>query len=103
MTAYDIGWNIDVDEAVDELMTKTVYDAAELLGVSSVAFASMSEDERRGCAETEFNHNPVLMERVMDLPDEIEVPDCYTEEDDEDIANWISSAYGFCIYDFALK
>ena len=103
MTAYDIGWNIDVDEAVDELMSMTVYNAAELLGVSSVAFASMSEDERRGCAETEFNHNPILMERVMDLPDEIEVPDCYTEDDDEDIANWISSAYGFCIYDFALR
>lgn len=103
MTAYDIRWNIDVDEAVDELMTKSVYDAAELLGVPGVAFASMSEDERRGRAETEFNHNPVLMERVMDLPDEIEVPDCYTEDDDEDIANWISNAYGFCIYNFELR
>ena len=103
MTAYDIRWSIDVDEAVNELMTKTVHDAAELLGVPSAAFASMSEDERCGRAETEFNHNPVLMERVMDLPDEIEIPDCYTEDDDEDIANWISNTYGFCIYNFELR
>jgi hypothetical protein len=43
------------------------------------------------------------MERVMDLPDEVEIPDCYTEEDDEDIANWLSSTYGFRVYNFALK
>ena len=38
----------------------------------------------------------------VNLPNEIEIPDCVDKEDDDEISDYLSDATGFCHFGFEL-
>lgn len=100
--AYNIQWDIDVEEAYDVLDNMTAEKAAEALGISKETYANMTTEERHDYAYDLFHHNRLDLAEFMGLPEEVEIPD-YVGTDDEDISDWLTYQFGFCHEGFALN
>lgn len=100
MKAYNIQWDIDIEEAIDVLDDSSYADAAEILGISKERYANMTTSERYDYAYSYFYHCPGALEDLFELPTSVEIPDDITDEDD--VSDWLSDEYGFCHRGFAL-
>lgn len=98
--AVNIDWDIDLDEAIEKLQSLSLKSQAELFGCRDW-YLKATPEQRTGMAESYFNHCPAFVEELMGLPDEVEIPEELTE--DEDITNWLSDTYGFCINGWDLE
>lgn len=101
MKAYDIKWDIDVEDAYDKLDDMTSEKAAEALDLPKEKYANMTTSERHDYAYDAFHHNKVDLAEFMGLPDEVEIPKS-VGTNDEDISDWLSDQYGYCHDGFAL-
>lgn len=101
MIAYDIKWNVDIDEAIEKLESMSVRDAARVLQYRPDLYANMIPEDRRDLAREYFRHCPGALEDFVGLPNEVEIPSELTE--DEDISNWLSDTYGYCHEGFSTK
>lgn len=100
MKAYNIQWDIDIEEALYTLEEKTSANAAKVLGVSEEIYANMTESERYDYAYSYFHHCPGAMEDLFGLPESVEIPEDITDENDA--SDWLSDVYGFCHNGFVL-
>ena len=100
MKAYNIDWDISINEAIEMLDEMDYKNAAFVLGISSDTYANMTTEERHDYAYDLFHHCPGELEDFMDLPSEVELPEELIDE--EDITNWLSDEYGFCINGYRL-
>ena len=100
MKAYNIDWDINIEEALDILDEMDYKDAASALGISVDAYANMTTEERHDYAYDLFHHCPGELEDFMNLPTKVEIPKELTNE--EDITEWLSDEYGFCIKGYKL-
>lgn len=100
--AYNIGWDIDIDDAVGQLMLMSVQDAAKALNIPVSKFSELSPTERESVAADKFRHCPGLMEDVCDLPAQVEIPE-NIEDDTEAITEYLSDKYGYCISGYKLS
>lgn len=98
--AYDIQWDIPLDEALDHLDEISNAKAAEALDISEERYAAMNTSERHDYAMDVWHHSPASLEEFMGLPDKVEIPTDLTDE--EDISDWLSEEYGFCHNGFKL-
>ena len=101
VTAKNIQWDIDFDEVYEKLDEMTYENAASAMGISAERYANMTTEERHDLAYDLFHHSPGELDEFMGLPDEIEIPNGLT--DDEDISEWLSEMYGFCHKGFELS
>ena len=99
--AYDIQWDVDEEEGFEKLDEMTVHEAAEALRIFVEAYANMSAEERHDYASDAWHHNKVDLADFVGLPEKVVIPDDL--DDDEEIANWLSNEYGYCIYGFKLN
>ena len=100
MKATNIWWSIDFDEVYEKLDEMDNKKAAETLGLLESVYANLNEEERHDYAYDYFRHRRTELEKFLDLPDEVEIPEDITA--DEDIAEYISGEYGYCIETFSL-
>ena len=100
MKAYNIDWDIDIEEAFEKLDEMNYKSAASALGISADDYANMTTEERHDFAYDLFHHCPGELEDFMDLPTKVEIPKELTNE--EDITEWLSDEYGFCIKGYKL-
>ena len=100
MKAYNIDWDINIEEALDMLDEMDYKDAASTLGISVDTYANMTTEERHDYAYDLFHHCPGELEDFMNLPTKVEIPKELTNE--EDITEWLSDEYGFCIKGYKL-
>ena len=98
--AVNIDWDVDLDEAIEKLQSLSVESQAELFSCKEW-YLKATPDQRTGMAESYFNHCPAFVAELMELPDEVEIPDDLVE--DEDVTNWLSDTYGFCINGWDLE
>ncbi len=91
----NIEWDWDEDNLWDQLMDMTAEEKSDIFGIDA---STMSDDDIFDAAYDKLRHGKVSEESVFNLPETIEVDE---EWDDEAIAEYISSEYGFCIYGFA--
>ena len=99
--AYDIQWDIDMDEVYELLDDMTAEKAAKALEISVERYSNMTTEERHDYAFDVFHHCPALLDEFVGLPDEIDIPEALN--DDEDIADWLSDKYGYCHRGFQIK
>lgn len=102
MKVTNIEWAVDIDEALDYLISLSCEQAAESLNMSIEKYMAMTVQERREYAQDCFHHNRVNIAEFMNLPDEIAIPDNIIAEaaDYDDainlVSDYISDITGFC-------
>ena len=101
MKATNIQWDIDMEDALAMLDEMTAKDAAEALEISYDRYANMTSEERDDYAYDFFHHRPGALCDFVGLPDEVDIPEELTDE--EDIADWLSDEYGFCHDGFCIE
>lgn len=102
MKASNIIWDInenDIFEAIDELPSS---DAAILLQISHNSYKKLNREERCYYFRDAIHHNRIDAAELVGLPDEVDIPP-EIGTNDEDIANWISDEFGYCIEGFAIS
>lgn len=111
MKAFNICWDIDMDEVYEKLDTMSAKDAAKVLELSEREYAKMSVEDRHDWAEEHFRHCPGDLDAFLGLPDEVEIPSevindprCRESRDVliDYISNWLSDEYGYCHTEFGL-
>ena len=91
MKAYNIDWDVDIEEAFDILDEMNYKDAASALEISADKYANMTTEERHDYAYDFWRHISGGIEEFVGLPNEVEIP----EEVVEEIAGWHPNA-GSC-------
>lgn len=100
MKAYNITWDVDMDEALEKLDEMADKEAAEALQILFVRYINLTTEEKHDLAEDRFRHNFVDIAEFMGMPDEIEIPAGITDE--KDVSDYISDLTGYCHKGFAL-
>lgn len=100
MKALNINWEIDFDEIYEKLDEMTAEKAAKALEISEEKYANMSTEERHDYAYDYFRHRIRAMEEFVGLPEEVEIPEGITDE--EDITNYLSDEFGYLIRGYKL-
>lgn len=104
LIASDIEWDIDMDEIYEKMDEIAIDKAAEILGISAVRYGNMTPSEQHDLIYDTIHHNRKSMfmaEELFDLPEEIVLPD--ELKDTDDITDYISDTYGFCIEGYTLS
>ena len=111
IVAYNIDWDIDIEEMYDILDNSTVTAAAKMLEISPERYANMTTEERHDYAYDKIHHNRLDAAEMLGLPDEVEIPEDILEyyeitsanDDMSDITDWLSDEYGYCINGYDVK
>ena len=108
VTAFDIQWDIDSDYALEMLDEMPCKEAADALGINIEEYEPMSREDRHGLALSIWRHFPAKLFEFIGLPYSVIIPDELLMENDSDamdenIANWLSDEYGFCVKGFTLS
>lgn len=109
--AYDIDWDVDMDEVYECLENMTIENAARTLGLSQDKYLSMSADELHAFAEDKFRHCPGALDDFLGLPSMVELPGAVCPEDDScfdtfdwsDATDWLADKYGYCINGYNVR
>lgn len=105
--AYEIDWDIGIEDIYNLLDDMECREAAEFLGISIDEYANMSVTDRHDYAYDDFHHNRLDWEPYFNLPDEVEIPDEFeitsTDDDMQYVTDWLSDTYGFCIKGYKVK
>ena len=75
IVAYNIDWDIDIEEMYDILDNSTVTAAAKMLEISPERYANMTTEERHDYAYDKIHHNRLDAAEMLGLPDEVEIPE----------------------------
>ncbi len=111
LVAYNIDWDVDVEEIYDMLDNSTAEKAAEMLEISPERYANMTTEERHDYAYDKIHHNHLDAAEMVGLPDEVVIPEDVLEhygiiskdDDMSDITDWLSDKYGYCINGYEIK
>lgn len=101
MKAYNIQWDVNLDDFLEALDHMTTKNAAKSIGVSPGVYQTMPKVQIRDYARPVFSTSKTDIANYIGLPSEVEIPDTI-EHDDETISDWLSDTYGFCHTGFEL-
>jgi hypothetical protein len=99
--AYDIKWDVDMEDVHNALADKSDDEIAGLLGCDTAKYAGMTDEEKEDLIDKTFREDDTKKIALMGLPTTVPIPDSITDE--EDIPDWLSDTYGFCHYGYMLK
>lgn len=100
--AYDIKWNIDMEEVYEKLDDMTCERAASELGIPENIYKNMTTEEKHDYAYDQFRHNRLDLYDFMCAPSFVIVPE-EMEYNEEAISDWLSDTYGWCHTGFKLS
>ena len=106
MRATNIQWDIDFDDVWEVLADMDYRKAADVLEIPYETYANMTTEERDDYAYDYFRHRPGALCDFLGLPDEVDIPSEFDPSDDyyeEDITDWLSDEYGYCINVYVLE
>ncbi len=105
--AYDISWEIDMDEVYAKLDEMTIAGAAKAIEVPFQAYASMTTEERHDYAYDYFRRREAAKAEFMGLPETVDIPNEFhikdENEDMDDVTEWLSDEYGYFISGYRVK
>lgn len=102
MRAYDIEWDIDIEEAFEKLDTMTLEEAAVALDIQLPLYSKMNAIERRDFTYDRFRHNHIDLAEFIGAPEYVDIPK-EIEDDEEAISDWLSDEFGWCHRGFRLS
>lgn len=101
MKAFNIQWDVDLDDFLEALNQMPHADAAKAIGVSQTIYRIMPKAQIRDYARQKFDTNKTDVAGFLGLPSEVEIPETI-EHDEETISEWLSDTYKFCHTGFEL-
>ncbi len=105
--AKDIRWDIDIDTVYEIFDEMTAEEASEILGLPLRQYSNMTTSERDDWIYSVYNYSDVDKIELLDLPDEVLLPDGLSSLDD--VSDYLSDTYEFCHdgftldYDFSIQ
>ena len=103
MRAYDIEWDIDIEEAFEKLDTMTLEEAAAALDIQLPLYSKMNTIERRDFAYDRFCHNHTNLADFIGVPNKVDIPEEIAKEGTEAISDWLTDEFGWCHRGFRLS
>ena len=108
MKACNILWDVDLNDGLCVLDKMSIEKAAAMLGISPERYRNMTDSERDDYAESVFCRYGCItsaLYEVLGLPDEVEIPKDVSKEDVymENVADWLSDTYGYCVGGFEVR
>lgn len=111
LVAYNIDWDVDVEEIYDILDNSTAEKAVKMLEIPLERYANMTTEERHDYAYDKIHHNRLDAADMLGLPNEVKIPEDVLEhygiiskdDDMSDITDWLSDEYGYCINGYEIK
>lgn len=103
LVAKNIEWDIDYDEVYEVLDNLKLEDAAEKLEVPFDRYIRMTTGERHDYAYDKFRHCPGGLYDFLRLPESVDIPSELCEKDEDEITNWLSDTYGYCISSYKIE
>lgn len=101
LVAYDIQWDVDMDELYEKFDDMSAEKAADILACPKRIYANMNDGERHDLIHDRFHHNMLDSAEFVGLPNEVALPKELINE--EDISNYLSDEFGYCHESFSLK
>lgn len=101
--ACDIDWDIDMDEVYEKLDDMNPRAASIALEIPYAHYSRMTTSERDGYAYDKFRHCPAELDKFLELPEKVKIPDTVFAEGDDAITDWLSDTYGYCINGYRLS
>ena len=101
LVAYDIQWDVDMDDIYEKFDDMSVEKAADILACPKRVYANMHDGERHDLIHDRFHHNMLDAAEFVGLPNEVALPKEIIAE--EDISNYLSDEYGYCYEGYSLK
>ena len=109
MTVKEIRWALteeDFETAVDLLAQRPVKEAAKILHLKPKAYVKQTHEELVDAVRWVWGHSPITIEDVLDLPQEVTVPEELSDTsipDYEDcVTEWLCNTYGYYISGYML-
>lgn len=102
MKAINIEWDIDIDDAIQELNDKPIEEAAQILNTPKDKYTRMNTTERENYAYDLLRKSPYTLKKIMGLPNEVTIPESMENDTDEEITDWLSYEYEYCIKSYEL-
>lgn len=101
LVAYDIQWDVDMDEIYGNFDDMSAEKAAGILACPKRIYDNMNDAERYNLIYDRFHHNMLSRAEFVGLPNEVALPKELINE--EDISDYLSDEYGYCHNGFSLK
>lgn len=99
MLITEIDWDVTMDEVLDYFYHFSLKKKSEILNIPIEKLKEMDNELIIDIAENKFHHNPGLIDEIFELPKKLEIDNM---EEDE-IADYLSNEYGFCINTFCIN
>ena len=103
MRAYDIEWDIDIEEAFEKLDIMTLEEAAAALDIQLPLYSKMNTIERRDFAYDRFRHNRTNLEDFIGVSNKLDILEVIFKYGSEAISNWLTDEFGWCHRGFRLS
>ena len=101
MKAFNIQWDVDLDDFLEALDQIPSTDAAKAIDVSQTVYQIMQKAQIRDYAKQKFDTNKTDVASILGLPSEVEIPETI-EHDEDTVSEWLSDTYKFCHTGFEL-
>lgn len=101
LIAYDIQWNVDMDELYEKFDDMSAKKAAEMLCCPKSVYANMHEEKRHDLVRDRFHHHVLDAAEFVGLPNEVVLPTELITEDD--VSDYLSDEFCYCHEGFSLK
>ena len=94
MKAVNILWDVDVCDVLDRLDDMYPTDGAKVLNLQPEVYAKMTDAVLEDYVQDLLDNDKLDLNKIMDLPDEIEIPEDITDMDE--ISDYLSDQTGYC-------
>ena len=94
MKAINILWDVDVCDVLDSLDNMCPSDGAKALDLQPEVYAKMTDAILEDYVQDLLDKDQLNLDKIMNLPDEIEIPENITDMDE--ISDYLSDQTGYC-------
>lgn len=94
MKAVNILWDVDVCDILDSLDNMYPSDGAKTLNLQPEVYEKMTDAVLEDYIQDLLDNDQLDLNKIMNLPDEIEIPENITDMDE--ISDYLSDQTGYC-------
>lgn len=94
MKTVNILWDVDVCDILDSLDNMHPSDVAKVLNLQPEVYAKMTDSVLEDYVQDLLDNDQLDLNKIMNLPDEIEIPENITDMDE--ISDYLSDQTGYC-------
>lgn len=106
MKITNIDWYVnreDILEAKDNLSVDEILKIIKAKDMNQQKWNSLTSDEQDEIVLWELHHCPAKVNELMKLPDEVVLPDEFSEYDTDEIAEHLSDQFGWFVNSFVIE